>query len=364
MPTAIIGQDARGVPKFLFPMFCSIGRATAGMEVSLRRRQFITALTSAAAAWPLAAHAYEPDRIRRIGFLTAGLSETDPESLARIGVFRQALRDLGWVEGRNIRIDYRYADGDAMRAAKVAKELIDAQPDVVFAQGTPAATAVRQCTLSIPIVFVQVPDPIAAGFATNLARPEGNITGFPNFEFSLGGKWLQTIKECAPAVNRIAVVFDPANPSWTAYVRAIEPAAPSVGVQLTPTGVRDAADIENALNAFAVEPNGALVVVPSPSTISHRERIIAMAARRRLPAIYPYRYLAVAGGLVSYGVDLPDIYRRAARYVDRILKGQRPADLPIQPPEKFELVINLRTAKVLGLTISPELLSRANDVIE
>ena len=235
---------------------------------------------------------------------------------------------------------------------------------MIVAAGTFAATALRQQTLSIPIVFVQVPDPVAAGFVTNLARPEGNITGFTNFEFSIGGKWLEVIKECAPGVSRVALVFDPANPSWAAYVRTIEAAAPSFNVHLTPAGVRDATEIETDITAFAREPNGALVVLPGPVTVQDRGPIIAMAARHRLPAIYPYRLFVTNGGLMSYGGDLADPYKQAASYVDRLLKGAKPADLPVQLPTKFELVINLKTAKALRLTVPPTLRARAGEVIE
>jgi putative ABC transport system substrate-binding protein len=329
----------------------------------MQRREFITLLGGAAVAWPLAAHAQQSDRIRRIGYVTSD-AESDPEPQLLVAAFRKGLEELGWTDGRNIRIDYRFGGGDAALVPKLAKELIELRPDVIVAATTPAATAVRQQTLSIPIVFVQVPDPVAAGFVTNLARPDGNITGFTNFEFSIGGRWLQAIKECAPGVSRVAVVFDPANPSWAAYLRTIEAAAPSFSVHLTPAGVRDAAEIETYIAAFAREPNGALVVLPGPVNTQHRETIIAMAARHRLPAVYPYRFFVTNGGLVSYGVDVRDLYKQAASYVDRLLKGAKPADLPVVLPTKFELVINLKTAKTLGLTIPPTLLTSADEVIE
>jgi putative ABC transport system substrate-binding protein len=329
----------------------------------MRRREFIRLIGGAAAAWPLAARAQQPDRLRRIGFVTVN-DESDPEAQLMVAAFRKGLEEFGWTDGRNIRIDYRFGGGDATLMPKLAKELVELRPDMIVAATTTAATAVRQLTLSIPIVFVQVPDPVAAGFVTNLARPDGNITGFTNFEFSIGGRWLQVIKECAPGVSRVAVVFDPANPAWAAYMRTIETAAPSFNVHLTPAGVRNAAEIETNFTAFAREPNGALVVLPSPVNTQQRETIIAMAARHRLPAVYPYRYFVTNGGLMSYGVDLPDLYKQAASYVDRLLKGAKPADLPVQLPTKFEFIINLKTAKALGLTVPSSLLATANEVIE
>jgi putative ABC transport system substrate-binding protein len=276
----------------------------------------------------------------------------------------QRLQELGWTDGRNVRIDYRFGDADATRMPKLAKELIELRPDVVFAAATLAATAMRQQTLSIPIVFAQVADPVSAGFVTNLARPNGNIIGFTNFEFAIGGKWLQVIKEWAPSVSRVLVVFDPEDPSWAAYLRTIEDAAPSFRVQLTPAGVRDPAEIEDSIAAFAREPNGAVVVLPSPVTVQHREAIIATVARHRLPAVYPYRFFTAGGGFMSYGVDVADLYKRAASYVDRILKGEKLADLPVQNPTKYELVINLKTAKALGLDVPATVLVRADEVIE
>jgi putative ABC transport system substrate-binding protein len=328
----------------------------------MRRREFITFL-GAAVAWPFAARAQRPDQLRRIGFVSSN-AESDPEDQLLVATFRKGLEELGWTDGRNVRIDYRFSRGDALLMPKLAKELVELRPEVIVAAGTFAATAVRQQTLSIPIVFVQVPDPVAAGFVTNLARPEGNITGFTNFEFSIGGKWLEAIKECAPGVSRVALVFDPANPSWAAYVRTIEAAAPSFKVHLTPVGVRDAAEIETNITAFAREPNGALVVLPGPVTVRHRGPIIAMAARHRLPAIYPYRLFVTNGGLMSYGGDIADLYKQAASYVDRLLKGAKPADLPVQLPTKYEMAINLKTAKALDLTLPPTLLASADEVIE
>jgi putative tryptophan/tyrosine transport system substrate-binding protein len=329
----------------------------------MKRREFITLLGGAAATWPLAARAQQPERMRRIGLLSV-FAESDPEGQALIRELMQGLQELGWVNGRNARIDFRFGGADAAHISTLATELIELHPDVVLAAGALAATALRQQTLSIPIVFVQVVDPVSAGFVTNLARPEGNITGFTNFEFSIGGKWLQLLKECAPSVDRIAVVFDPANPTWPAYLRTIEAAAPSFGVRLIPAGVRDAAEITQRVATFARDPNGALVVLPSPVTIRHREAIIVAAARHRLPTIYPYRFFAVDGGLMSYASDVLDSYRRAASYVDRILRGAKVAELPVQQPIKYELTINVKTVKTLGLTVPDTVLSRADEVIE
>ena len=328
----------------------------------MKRREFIT-LVSGAAAWPLAARAQQPERVRRIGFLSV-VAESDPEIQTWIRELTQRLQELGWTSGRNVRIDFRFGGADPMRISMQATELVEGQPDVILASGLLAAAALRQQTLSIPIIFVQVVDPVAAGFITNLARPEGNITGFTNFEFSVGGKWLQLLKECAPAISRIAVVFDPANPSWAAYLRPIEAAAPSFGVQLTPAGVRDAAEIKQRFAVFAREPNGAVVVFPSPVTIQYRESIIAAAAERRLPTMYPFRYFAVDGGLMSYGSSLLDVYGGVASYADRILKGAKVAELPVQQPTKYDLIINLKTAKALNLIVPQSLLASADEVIE
>jgi ABC-type uncharacterized transport system substrate-binding protein len=330
----------------------------------VKRREFMAVLGGAVTAWPLAARAQQPgERMRRIGLLSV-FAESDTEGQAWIRELIQRLQELGWVNGRNVQIDFRFAGADAARISALATQLIELRPDMIFAATTNAAAALRQQTLSIPIVFVQVADPVGQGFVTNLARPEGNITGFTNFEFSIGGKWLQVLRECAPGVSAVAVVFDPNLPTWAPYLRSIEAVAPTFGVRLTPAGVRDAADIEQRLAAFAREPNGALVVLPSPVTIQHRQSIIAATARQRLPAVYPYRLFTVNGGLVSYGVDVPDLYKRAASYVDRILRGAKVAELPVQQPTKYELTINLKAAKALGLIVPPMLLARADEVIE
>jgi putative tryptophan/tyrosine transport system substrate-binding protein len=329
----------------------------------MRRRNFIAGLASTTAAWSVVARAQQPERVRRIGFLSS-IAESDPENQTWIREWTQRLQELGWTSGRNVRIDFRFGGADVMRISMLATELVEGHPDVIIAVGLLAAAALRQQSLSIPIVFTQVADPVSAGFVTNLARPEGNITGFTNFEFSVGGKWLQFLKECAPAISRIAVVFHPDNPSWAAYLRTIETAAPSFGVQLTPAGVRDAAEIKQRVAAFAREPNSAIVVFPSPITIQYRDSIIAAAAERRLPAMYPYRFFAVDGGLMSYGASLLDVHGGAASYADRILKGVKVAELPVQQPTKYDLVINLKTAKALNLTVPQSLLASADEVIE
>ena len=328
----------------------------------MRRRAFIAAL-GGAAAWPLVARAQQPRIMRRIGFLTP-ISENDSEGRSWIAALTRGLQELGWTEGRNVLIEYRFGEADAVRMPKLAKELIAWKPDVVVAATPSAAAAIRQYSLSIPTVFVQFSDPVSAGFVTNLAHPEGNLTGFTTFELSIGAKWLELIKECAPSVRRVLIVFDPANPTWGAYLRTIEAAAPSLGMQLTPAGMRDPAEIERDIAEFAQKPSGAAIVVPGPVTVKDREVIITAVARHGLPAVYAYRFFAVSGGFISYGVDLADLYKRTAGYVDRILNGAKPADLPVQNPTKFELVINLKTAKALGLTVPPSVLARADEVIE
>jgi putative tryptophan/tyrosine transport system substrate-binding protein len=329
----------------------------------MRRRDFIKAIAGSATSWPLAARAEQPGGMPRIGLLSV-FAENDPEPQAWNRELLERLQELGWANGRNVHIEFRFAGGDEARLSSLATELIELRPDMIIAVTTSAAAALRQQTLSIPIVFVQVADPVGQGFVTNLARPEGNITGFTNFEFSMGGKWLQVLKECAPGASAVAVVFDPNLPTWAPFLRSIESAAPPFGIRLTPVAVRDAADIERRLAAFAREPNGALVVLASPVTMQNRQSIIAATARYRLPAVYPFRVFTVNGGLISYGVDVPDLYKRAASYVDRILRGAKAAELPVQEPTKYELTINLKTAKALGLMVPPTLLARADEVIE
>src|ERR1700730_16111832 len=328
----------------------------------MRRREFISLLGGAAAAWPLAAGGQQIDRVRRVGFLTP-VAESDPEAQNWINALTHHLEGLGWMNG-NIRIDYRFGNANVSFLEKTANELVELHPDVILAGGAPAAAALRQWTLSIPIVFAQVADPVSAGFVTNLARPEGNITGFTNFEFSVGGKWLQLLKECAASTDRIAVVFDPANPTWAAYLRTIEAAAPSFGLRLIPAGLRNADEITERFAAFARDPNGALVVLPSSLAVQHRRSIIGVAAMHRLLAVYPFRVFTVDGGLMSYGTPLLDLYIGAASYVDRILRGAKVAELPIQLPTKYELLINLKEATIAGLTIPPTLLVQVDEVIE
>jgi putative ABC transport system substrate-binding protein len=329
----------------------------------MKRREFITLLGGAAATWPLAARAQQSNRMKRIGVLM-GPAEDDPESKARLTAFREGLERLGWKEGVNVHIDYRYAAGDLNRVRSYSAEIVQMSPDVVLANSAPAVAALVQQTRIIPIVFAQVADPVAAGLVPSLAYPGGNITGFTQFEPSVGGKWLETLKEVAPSMTRVALLGNPQNPIWSKSVSAINSVAPSLSVRLTPVNVTDVDGIEAGIKSFATEANGGLVVLTDINNTVNRDVIIAMAARHRLPAIYPYRFWVVSGGLISYGIDNHDLFRRAASYIDRILKGATPADLPVQQPTKFELVINLKTAKALGLVVPPTLLARADEVIE
>jgi putative ABC transport system substrate-binding protein len=331
----------------------------------MKRREFITLLGAAGAVgWPLAARAQQPDGVRRIGVLMASAAD-DSESQARIAAFLQGLQQLGWADGRNVRIDTRWATTDADDIRRHAAELAALAPDVlVAATGTVTAAPLLQATRTVPIVFVQVIDPVGAGFVVSLARPGGNATGFTIYEYGMSGKWLELLKEIAPRMARAAVLRDPAIASGIGQFAAAQAVAPSLGVELSPVDVRDAGEIDRAVTAFARSPNGGLIVTASALATRHRDLIIALAARHRLPAVYSYRYMVAAGGLVSYGPDSLDQYRRAAGYVDRILKGEKPADLPVQAPTKYELVINLKTAKALGLDIPTTVLSRADEVIE
>ena len=333
----------------------------------MRRREFITLVGGAAAmsslSWPLAARAQQSERVRRIGVLT-NLVADDPESQARVGAFLQGLQEFGWAVGRNVRIDYRWGGGDADRTRRYAAEMVALAPDVILTSGSTALAPLLQATRSVPIVFAQVPDPVGAGFVTSLARPGGNATGFLTFEYGLSGKWLELLTQIAPGVTRAAVIRDPAQSAGIGQWGAIQAVAPSVRMLVSPVNVSDAGEIERDVAAFARGSNGGLIVTSSPSAGLHRDLIVTLAARHRLPAVYYQRVFVAAGGLISYGPDFIDQYRRAAGYVDRILKGEKPADLPVQAPTKYELVINLKTAKALGLDVPPQLLARADEVIE
>jgi putative ABC transport system substrate-binding protein len=329
----------------------------------MRRREFITLLGGAAAAWPLAARAQQGERTRRIGVIMSNAPD-DPEGQARVVTFLQGLQQSGWTDGRNVRIDYRWAAGDADRFHRYAAELVAISPDVILATGSAAVAQLLQVTRIVPIVFVVVPDPVGAGFVENLARPGGNATGFINFEYGLSGKWLELLKEIAPGVTRAAVLRDPAITAGIGQFGAIQAVAPSVGIEVSPAGVRGADEIERAIVAFARGSNGGLIVTGSALAVVHRDLIVTLAARHKLPAVYWDRAPVINGGLISYGAELRDQYRRAAGYVDRILKGEKPADLPVQAPIKYETVINLKTAKALGLEVPPTLLARADEVIE
>jgi len=330
----------------------------------MKRREFITLLGGAAAAWPLAARGQQGERMRRIGVLVAATAD-DPEYQTRMGAFQQGLALLGWIEGRNVRIDTRWATTNAEEVRKQAVELAALAPDVILAaSGTTTVAPLLQATRTVPIVFVVVIDPVGAGFVANLARPGGNATGFLMFEYGLSGKWLERLKQTAPEVKRVAVLRDPTIASGIGQFGAIQSAAPSLGMEAIPVNVRDAGDIERDIAALARSSNGGAVVTSSPEASRHRHLIITLAARHRLPAIYPYRSFATEGGLIAYGPDMLDQYGRAAAYVDRILKGEKPTDLPVQAPTKYELVINVRTAKALGLDLPPALLAGAEEVIE
>ena len=329
----------------------------------MKRRAFITLLGGAAAAWPLAVRAQQPERMRRIGVLM-NLTESDPEGQVRIGAFREGLGKLSWTEGRELKIDYRWFGGDPARARAYAAELVKLKPDVIFASTTSSLAALQRETRSVPIVFAQVADPVGAGFVARLARPGGNITGFANFEYAIGAKWLELLKQIAPHVTRVALIYDPVNPEWKAFLPVIEAAAKAFGVQVSISAVRDAAEIERAIEEFTREPNGGLIPLPGPLMAVHRDLIISLATRHRLPNVYSFRYYPIGGGLASYGTDNIELYRSAASYVARILKGEKPGDLPVQQATKFGLVINLKTAKALGLDIPVSVLARTDEVIE
>jgi putative ABC transport system substrate-binding protein len=329
----------------------------------MRRRAFITLLGSAA-AWPLAARAQQAERMRRICVLMT-LAAGDPQSQARLAAFQQALQQLGWSDGRNVRIDLRWHENDADRARTYAQELIALAPDIFLAEGTVSVTALQHVTRILPIVFANVADPVGAGFVDSLSRPSGNTTGFAGFEYGFSGKWLELLKQIAPQVTRAAVIRDPAFVVAFAQFGAIQAVAPSLGVEVTPISVHDTGVIERAVEAFARSANGGLIVTGAANVPAvTRDLIITLAARHKLPAVYPFRYYVTSGGLVCYGPDLLDQFRRAASYVDRILKGEKPAELPVQAPTKYELVVNLKTAKAIGLDMPASVLARADEVLE
>src|SRR3974390_405316 len=327
----------------------------------MRRREFIS-LLGGAVAWPLAAHAQQPDRMRLIGWVV-GIAEEPSVKVPRYSAFLEGLRELGWIDGRNIRVEYRYGGGDLENTRRQAVELVALAPDVILATGT-ATERLLQVTRTVPIVFVIVPDPVGSGLVARLSRPGGNATGFMQFEYSLTGKWLELLKQIAPGVTRVAVLREPGITAGIGQFAAIQSVAPSLGVEVSPINLSDATEIERGVSDFAREANGGLVVSASALGFTHRELIVTLAARYKLPAVYFTRDYTASGGLISYGADFLDQFRRAASYVDRILKGEKPADIPVQAPTKYELVINLKTAKALGLTVPPSLLARADEVIE
>jgi ABC-type uncharacterized transport system substrate-binding protein len=330
----------------------------------MQRREFITLLGGAAVTWPLAARAEQTGRVRRLGVLM-GRPESDTEGQARMAAFREQLQKFGWMEGRTIRTDIRWQTQDVDSLQRFAKELVGLQPEVILSESTPPTAALLQETRAIPIVFAVVSDPIGSGFVANLARPGGNVTGFLNIEGSLGGKWMELLKEIAPRVTRVAILYNPmVAPYAEIYIKPLTAAADSLGIEAITAPVRDTSELETIIGAHARTPNGGLILMPDAFMNTHRERIILLAARHRLPAVYAYRLNAKIGGLLSYGFDTHNNFRLAAKYVDRILKGEKAGDLPVQAQDKFELVINLKTAKALGLTVPPALLARADEVIE
>ena len=329
----------------------------------MRRRAFITLLGGAAATWPFAARAQPGERMRRIGVLLPAAAD-EVRFQALVGAFLQGLALLGWTIGRNVRIDTHWATNNAAEIRRHAAELAALAPDVILAHGSSTVGPLLQATRTVPIVFPIIADPVGAGLVDSLARPGGNATGFMEFEYSMGGKWLELLKQIAPGVTRVAVLRDPTQGSGAMQFAAIQAVAPSLRVEVTPVGLRDTGDIERAVSAFARSPNDGLIVTAGAGTVRHRDLIVALAARHKLPAVYNERSFITAGGLISYGPDFVDQYRRAAGYVDRILKGEKPADLPVQAPTKLETVINLKTAKALGLAVPQTLLARADEVIE
>jgi len=330
----------------------------------MRRRNFITLLGGVAAAWPLVGHAQQGDRMRRLGILMAG-AESDPHYQADVAVFREGLQKLGWVDGQNIRIEVRWAGFNAETMRRYAKELIALQPDLILSNDTPTTATLLQQTRTVPIVFATVADPVGSGFVASFARPGGNATGFAVYEASLGGKWLELLKETVPSVSRAVVIFNPATaPFADNQLKSINNAATTFGVEVSVAYVHDVSELETVVATQAREPNSGLIVLNEDFMIAHRVEIISLAARYRLPAVYPFRFFAELGGLVSYGVDLNDNFRRAVPYADRVLRGAKPSELPVQAPVKFELVINLKTAKAIGIDVPLQLKQRADEVIE
>jgi len=330
----------------------------------MRRREFAKVIAVSAAAWPLVAFAQQSGRMRRIGVLVGALDADDLDLQARIGAFQQGLQQLGWSNGQNVQIDIRTGAGDADRIRRYAEELVGLAPDVIFATGTSVVAPFLKATRTVPVVFTNVVDPVGAGFVDSLARPGGNVTGFVSFEYGLSAKWPELLKDIAPRVTRVAVIRDPNISAGTGQLGAIQAAASSLGLELIAVNPREASEIERAITAFARTPNGGLITTGSALAIIHRDLIIGLAAKHKLPAVYHRRVFPASGGLISYGPDVIDLSRRAAGYVDRILKGEKPADLPVQSPSKYELVINPKTAKALGLTIPPAILARADKVID
>jgi putative ABC transport system substrate-binding protein len=329
----------------------------------MRRREFLGILGGAAAAWPFASGAQQAEPVRRIGVLMNRAAD-DPDGQARVAAFQQALQQLNWSDGRNVRVDTRWGEDDVDLSRRYAAELVALAPDVILASGAPSVAALQHISRTLPIVFVAIVDPVGAGFVDSLAQPGGNVTGFMIYEYSLGGKWLELLKQVAPKVTQVAVLRDPDLSSGIALFGAIQNAAQLLGVEVRPIIIRDAGEIERTVAALARSGNGGLIVTPSASASVHRKLVITLAAKHKLPVVYPYRYMVAEGGLMSYAPDLVDQFRRAASYVDRILRGEKPTELPVQAPTKYELAINLKTAKALGLTVSPALLARVDEVIE
>jgi putative tryptophan/tyrosine transport system substrate-binding protein len=329
----------------------------------VRRREFISLFGGAVAAWPLTVRAQQPERVRRIGVLMV-LNENDPQSQGRVTAFQQGLENLGWTVGRNLAIDYRWGVSSDERARASAAQLLRLAPDLILANGVSAVRAAQQATRTVPIVFIGASEPVALGLVASLARPGGNTTGFTNLEPSVGGKWVELLKEIAPSVTRVALIFNPASPSPVQFMLPAQAAGVGLGLETGEVHVHDAAEIEMVLAGLGREPGVGLIFPPDTFTGFHRQLIVELAARYRLPAIYPFGFFAAAGGLLSYGPDVTDQFRRSVTYVDRILRGETPGDLPVQQPTKFEFVINLRAVKALGLDIPPTLLARADEVIE